>query len=742
MSAADAGAVTWSLPLLEARLAPPLVREGTIRRQAVLDRLRANRRRRVAIIEAPAGYGKTTVAATWAREDGRRVAWYSLCERDDNPRVLLGHLSAALTRAGVDVGLLLEPAGSARTRPARMTAALASAFRCAPEPVLLVLDDVHLLERRVCRAVVASVVENVAPGSQVLLTSRTALDLPCERLRAERQLLELGTTDLRMTDPDAAALLRAAGASSGETGAALLNARCEGWPTGLYLAAIALRSGDARSDSFNGADRIVSDYFSLEVLDGLEAHERDLVVRASALDRVCGSLADEVLDCKRSAEVLAALADSNRFVTRLDDDREWFRFHPLFRETLRARLDRLSPGFAARVLERAADWYTERGEHDAALQCAVEADDRGRVAELVPVAVLPALAGGRRLGAERWLPLMDDARELEDRPAIGVIGAWHCALTGQGEGARHWARAAFSSRDRRSMPDGSKLETWRAGLRALLCADGVGVMAQDAQLAVDGLPADSPFVPYALQLLAFAHLLEGDSERADRELSAALEAAALCGASMVVSTTLAMQALLTAARGRTRAAVELAQAARDVIREANLDDQPASVFAYVASARGAIESGARAVAREESERAEQLLRRLAAIPWAAALMSLELAQVQLMLDSTARARRLVDRIDEIALDVPDLGVIRERAASLKHDIERGRSADDRWQSILTPAELRLLPVLATHLTFREIAEHLGLSRNTVKTQAIALYRKLDVSSRSNAIRRATELGFL
>jgi LuxR family maltose regulon positive regulatory protein len=123
-------------------------------------------------------------------------------------------------------------------------------------------------------------------------------------------------------------------------------------------------------------------------------------------------------------------------------------------------------------------------------------------------------------------------------------------------------------------------------------------------------------------------------------------------------------------------------------------------------------------------------------------MSLELAHVQLMLGSTAQARRLVERIDEIALRVPDLGVIRERTANLEHDIERGRSADDRWQSILTPAELRLLPALATHLTFRQVAEHLGLSRNTVKTQAITLYRKLDVSSRSHAIRRATELGFL
>jgi LuxR family transcriptional regulator, maltose regulon positive regulatory protein len=742
MSAAETAAVGCGLPLLEAKLAPPLLREGTIPRRALLDRLRAGRRRRVAIVEAPAGYGKTTVAATWAREDGRRVAWYSLHEHDDNPRVLLGHLTAALTRAGVDVGLLLQPAGSVRTRPARMTAALANGFRCAPEPTLLVLDGVHLLRHRVCRAVVASLVENVPPGSQVLLTTRTALDLPYERLRAERRLVELGTGDLRLSDAEAAAVLRAAGASPSDAAAALLNERSEGWPTGLYLAALALRSGEVREDSFSGADRTVSDYFSLEVLDGLEAHERDVLVRASALDRVSGSLADDVLDCPRSADVLATLADSNRFVIRLEGEPESFRFHRLFREALRARLDRLSPGFEGRVLERAADWHAGRGEHEAALQCAVAAGDRGRVAELVPLAVLPALAGGRRLGAEGWLSLMDNACELEGRPAIAVIGAWHCTLTGHGEAARHWARAAFSSRDRGRMPDGSELETWLAGLRALFCADGVCAMAEDAEIAVDGLHADSPFVPYALQLLGFAHLLEGDSERADRELSASLEAAAVCGASAVVSTTLAMQALLTTARGRPGAAVELARAAREVVREACLDDQPVSVFAYVASARVAIESGAPAVAREESARAEQLLPRLAVLPWAAALMSLELAHVQLMLDSTAQARRLVERIDEIALRVPDLGVIRERAANLEHDIERGRSADDRWQSILTPAELRLLPVLATHLTFRQVAAHLGLSRNTVKTQAITLYRKLDVSSRSNAIRRATELGFL
>jgi LuxR family maltose regulon positive regulatory protein len=176
---------------------------------------------------------------------------------------------------------------------------------------------------------------------------------------------------------------------------------------GLYLAALALRSGEVREDSFSGADRTVSDYFSLEVLDGLEAHERDVLVRASALDRVSGSLADDVLDCPRSADVLATLADSNRFVIRLEGEPESFRFHRLFREALRARLDRLSPGFEGRVLERAADWHAGRGEHEAALQCAVAAGDRGRVAELVPLAVLPALAGvgdsERKGGFRSWI---------------------------------------------------------------------------------------------------------------------------------------------------------------------------------------------------------------------------------------------------------------------------------------------------------------------------------------------------
>jgi LuxR family transcriptional regulator, maltose regulon positive regulatory protein len=123
-------------------------------------------------------------------------------------------------------------------------------------------------------------------------------------------------------------------------------------------------------------------------------------------------------------------------------------------------------------------------------------------------------------------------------------------------------------------------------------------------------------------------------------------------------------------------------------------------------------------------------------------MSFELAHVQLLLDSTAHARRLLGRVEEIAAAASDLGVLREQAASLQRDIERGRSTDNRWRSMLTPAEQRLLPVLATHLTFRQIAEHLCLSRNTVKTQAITLYRKLGVSSRSSAVRRANELGFL
>jgi LuxR family transcriptional regulator, maltose regulon positive regulatory protein len=732
-----------SVSLLEAKFAPPRAREGIIGRTSVLDRLRGARRAPVVVITAPAGYGKTTLAAAWAAESGRRAGWYSVGPHDDNAAMCLLYIAGALGRAGIDVGPVFELAGKKGSRPARVVAALGSAVASAGDDVVLVLDDVDRLRSRACLSIVAAVIAQLPPGSQVVLTARSGPTLPLARLRNERKVIDLGEDDLRMNDDEAAALLHAAGVAIGDDDVAELNAQCEGWPTGLYLAALAMRGGrEPGRAPFSGADRDVSDFFRLEVVDGLPPAERDLLLRASVLDRVCGELADHALEAVGMAEALAGLAASNLFVHRVEGEVGWFRFHHLFQEMLRAELERREPAAVERVLTRAADWYEERGEIETAVECALGAGDRERVAALFPLAGPGLVRSGRMSTAERWFEALDDPQLLARNPAVAVVGVIHYSLTGREETTQRWAEAAVAGDGRGKMFDGSKVSTWLAFVHALAFSATVDEMREAAETCRDGLPPDSPLLPAAQHMVGLAYLAGGDTSAADEEFARGYELARTSDGHVGAVLTLALRSLLASARGDRHAAVELAHSSRELLGDAYLHDHAFAAIAHIASARVALDGGARVAATDEIALAHLLLPKLASIHALSSFARLELAHLHLALGSAARARELLDEIEELGLRGADVGAIREAAATLRHDIDRGRSAADQWQSTLTPAELRLLPLLSTHLSFREIAVELGISRNTVKTQAIAVYRKLDVSSRSDAVDRATELGLL
>jgi len=244
-------------------------------------------------------------------------------------------------------------------------------------------------------------------------------------------------------------------------------------------------------------------------------------------------------------------------------------------------------------------------------------------------------------------------------------------------------------------------------------------------------------------LLAFAYFLLGDDESAEVWFDTAADTAVSLGASVGASVSLAAGSLLALGREDVRRAGELAELSHGIAHEANLDDYLTTATVDVACARLALAEGRRKAARDWAERADRLLPQVTyALPWLAVFVRLELAHLELALDNPARARALLEEIDRILVHRPALGIAGERVARLRHDLDSGRSVADGWSSELTPAELRLLPLLAGYLSFREIAQRLDISRNTVKTQAIAVYRKLDVTSRSEAVARARELGLL
>ena len=730
-----------SVTLLDSKLRPRERRSPTLLRATLVDRIHTARRARVTLVEAPAGYGKTTVLANWVDRLSCPVGWYSIDETDNDPAVFLAYLACVLGRAGADVARAIDCVSSPGTRLAAMVAELGDALQSLSEPGVVVLDGVHHLEERACVDALLTLCGRVPAGSRLVLSTRSARGLVDAHVHGARALLRLGTEDLRLSDAEADALLRNAGLDLEDEDVRVVNARCEGWAAGLYLTALAGMPAIVRirQNATVGVDRFVADYFRLEVLDPLGAEEREFLRQVAVLDSISGPLCDSMLEASLSGARLRELARSNLFLVEIDAEREWFRLHPMLRDLLRAELDDNDVVAAATLLARATDWYEAVGDTDGAIGIG----NRDRVAALLPNAALPAFWAGRSAMLGQWFASIDDARLLAENPAAAILGAALLPLLGRPDAAERWGRAALQCDPDSVMPDGSPGAAWIANLRAFLCLDGAESMRDDAELSLATLADGSSMAANAQCLLGYAYLLLGDDERAAAWFDEAAGTAASLGANVGASESLAAGSLLALAAGDVRRAGELADRAYRIAHEAHLDDYTTTALVHVACGRVALAEGRRKAAGDWIGRADLLLPQVTyALPWLAVSVRQELAHLELALDNPARARVLLDEIDAIMVRRPRLGVAGERVARLRRDLDAGRSAADGWASELTPAELRLLPLLSGYLSFREIGERLDISRNTVKTQAISVYRKLDVASRSDAVARARELGLL
>ena len=304
------------------KLSRPVVRPGSVRRLALIDRLRKSGSFPVMSVVAPAGYGKTTLLSQWAERNGQAFAWVSLDERDNDPKVLLTYVAEALDAVepiGERVFDALASPGS--SVPGSVVPRLGSALASMTSPVALVLDDVHVLHNPECRAAMPVLAGHVPDGSQLVLAGRDAPPLPIARLRAEGRVMEIGPGDLALTLAEASSLLREAGITLGQDDVAELHRRTEGWPAGLYLAALSLREGGSVRNSvasFTGEHQLVSRYMQSEFLARLSSGQRVFLTRTAVLGRMCGPLCEAVLDQPGAAATLADLARSNLLLVPLD----------------------------------------------------------------------------------------------------------------------------------------------------------------------------------------------------------------------------------------------------------------------------------------------------------------------------------------------------------------------------------------------------------------------------------------
>ena len=730
--------------LLASKLRPPPGRSGTIRRSSLLERLARDDSCPIVSVVAPPGYGKTTLLSHWAERNGQAFAWVSIDEKDNDPRVLLSYVAKALDAVQPVGGRVFEALASpVSSVPGSVVPRLGSAFWSMTAPVVLVLDDVHVLHNRECRAALSVLADHVPGGSRLVLAGRNEPPLRIARLRAEGRVLEIGPGDLMLSREEAASLLCSAEVALGEDDVAALHQRTEGWPVGLYLAALYLREGGplgTAAVSFGGADRLVSEYMKSEFLTRISQRHRMFLTRTAVLERMSGPFCDAVLELTGSAATLDDLARSNLLLVPLDRRGQWYRYHHLFRDMLLAELERLEADLVPVLRRRAVGWCLRNELPEEALEYSIAAGDVDTVARLVQSQWLPTDRQGRFATLQRWFRWLDERGGIAGHPMVAVWAALLAAETGRPADAERWAdmvdRWQYGDTAR---PDDPSAEAWAAVVRAILCRHGPGQMRADADEAAQRLAAANIVAPTAALCQGVARILSGDPDGADAYLVNAASVAGEVGAYETRSQALGERSLLAMARGDWSQAEALAGQASAALGQIGMG----TLLDCAVQARAALHRGDVPAVRRQLVSAQRLRPMVTyAMPHLAVQARIELSRVHLALADIAGARTLMREIDELLKHRPDLGTLVGEARTLRTRLSAERAPAVPGASSLTGAELRVLPMLATHLSFPEIGADLFLSPHTVKSQAMSIYRKLGASSRSEAVTRSRELGLL
>jgi LuxR family transcriptional regulator, maltose regulon positive regulatory protein len=732
--------------IAEAKLLRPPTRRGIVHRPALMDRMSGTPAASLIAIVAPAGYGKTTLLSDWAERDERPFAWVSVDEGDADPVVFLSHVAVAMDRVEqLDTGVFEAIASPGASDPRRAVRRLGACLADRARGFVLVLDDLDRAGESLCADVVAELVRYVEEGSTIAVAARSVPNIGLPVLRADGRVLEVGVPELALDPSSARHLLRGAGFDATKEEALELTEATEGWPVGLYLAGVSRqqqkRSG-LPSIRFTGEDRYVVDYIRSEVLGRLSRQKQRFLMRTSVLERMSGPLCDAVLERSGSARTLETIERENLLLMPLDHERQWFRYHLLFRDVLLTELQRGEPEILPELYRRAADWYESLGLLEEAMKLAGAGGDLDRVSVLLQRQMLLAYRSGRRLTIRTWLDRLGVQAERD--PGLAIVTAWVAALTGDPATADRWLDIS-----ERSHPSGPSLHgtaSLRSSIslvRAIMLPNGPEAMRRDADYVVQEEPDHSAFRSDALGLLGLATLLGGNPELADDIFAQTVHMGVPIDAFPSVSLALAERSLIATARGDHEEADVLAERGAEVVRMANLSEHVTSGPVYAASAHAALRAGDRDRAQESLIAAQRLRPILSyAFPSIAVQTRLELARVQVGLSDAAGARTLLAEVDDILAHRPDLGTFVQQTDALREHVGTIRSRRSPGPSTLTTAELRVLNLLPTYLSFREIGARLFVSPNTVKSQAISIYRKLGVFSRSEAVQTSRRMKLL
>ncbi len=724
-------------------LAPPIRREWVIRRDLV-DGLVASAGKPLVLIDAPVGYGKTTLMLQWKAVDPRPFVWVNLDRVDNDPARFWTYVLEAIRRAHPSVGGWTEAVPPSRDTLQHVhIPRLLNELGTSPQPFVLVLDDYHHIKNAGCHELAIMLLDNLPETMQMVVSSRADPPLDIGRRRVGGAIFEVRAAQLRFSADDADTMMsQVLGRKLTGEQVERLTDQTEGWPAGLYLAAISLRDrpdADSFIQDFSGSNHHVADYLTTEILARLPDDVRQFLLRTSILDAFNAELCDAVVGSSGAAAMIDYLESSNQLVVAIDENREWYRYHQLFGDLLRSELRRTYGVSVREFHRRARDWFAKEKLISEAVHHAVEAGDREVTRELISASWYPYLNAGRIETVRSWLSAVGEEEVAED-PVLSLTAAWASALVGEIEEAERWVASARLGSVVGPLPDGAvSLDSGIALITALFGLGGVSVAIDDARRALELESSSGYWRAVALTALGSYSYLSGDLETAEAALTEALAPSHFQQPVLEIVGRSEL-AMVYSDRGDQERAKRLAHEARDLMEQQGLSGVPQASLVFLALGRVSSDSGDLHGARDYLETGLQIRAKHPGLsPWATMQMLLELAPVRFALGDQEGARDLLREGRALIESRPDAGVIPERLGRLERSLGRSSQRPALFGEPLTDRELAVLRLLPKSLTHREIATELYISLNTVKSHVRAIYRKMDVTSRADALDRAQEL---
>jgi LuxR family maltose regulon positive regulatory protein len=684
--------------------------------------------------------------ASWVRRRPEAVAWLSLERTEDRPERLATYIVATIRRAVPEVGAgalasLQDPRVDIATD---VIGSLTNDLAAARRPLRLVLDDYHVIRDHACHELIATLLADLPPGMGLVIITRADPPLPLGRLRASGELAEVRADDLRFDADEIRTFMNdRVGRSLDVEEIGLLEERTEGWPAALSLANLSMASEEDPGPfirAFTGSSRHIVDYLVSEVLDAQLPDMRHWLLLTAPLGRVCGDLADVVTGLPGGRARLAELERSNLFLGRLGGDGDWYRFHRMFRQAMRTVVEREEPGASAEVLVKAAVWHESQDSLGEAIRYAIEADDHDLAGRMLARHYLAFTRGGHLGELRELIDALDSGRLRESRGAVAFVAAIAAGLYGEGAGVVDAHLDVVEAEGFGAcVPD--LIPSQEAAIlfvRAAYLFDDV----RRQQSAGSQLVEDWPDIPVlegvARMALGYVAYLQGDHRTALAALRSFGDT--VDDRRFLISIfALSARALAKVDAGQVGGGMRDAQEAYAATLMIGSRDAVATAIAHQAMGAAMLAEARPEDALPFLEKAVYLTHRTQPLQRASALLTL--ASARSAVGDTEGALGCVGEASSLLDGCRDPAALPARLRRIEATILHAASAPGS-DGMPSAAELRVLRLLASSLSQREIANELYLSPDTVKSHVRHLYRKLGVATRGEAVERARGSGLL